>query len=173
MEGGAPMVLRDDVMRTLRTIDDPEMPLSIVDLGIVEEVSIADAPQGAAVDIVILPTFVGCPALDMIRGLIVERVGAMPGVGRVTVAFRHDPPWSVDRITEAGRASLAAHGVTVPAHGGATREADTIPLGTSVLHCPWCGSDRTRLDSPFGPTRCRMIFYCTACRNTFEHMKAV
>jgi ring-1,2-phenylacetyl-CoA epoxidase subunit PaaD len=156
------------VMDILRTIDDPEMPLSIVDLGIVDDVRADDG----RVHVVILPTFVGCPALAMIEELIRTKVGAMPGVRAVDVRFVHDPPWSVDRISEKGRALLKAHGVTVPACGPDHRPA-TIPLRTSAIPCPFCGSTSTRLDSPFGPTRCRMIYYCEACRNGFEHMKRI
>lgn len=168
----------DAIRAALATIPDPEMPISIVDLGLIEDVR----ADGTGVEIDVLPTFVGCPALEMIRADIVREVGALDGVAHVVVNFIHDPPWTVDRITDDGRASLAAHGVTVPERGtGATRLAgdagnapdDTVPLRTSAIACPFCGSSSTRLDSPFGPTRCRMIYYCDACRNGFEHMKRV
>ena len=58
-----------------------------------------------------------------------------------------------------------------PGHDPGSRGA--VAPCTSVLKCPFCGSDRTRLESAFGPTKCRMIYYCDACRNTFEHMKRV
>jgi ring-1,2-phenylacetyl-CoA epoxidase subunit PaaD len=175
---------RDEILDVLRTIPDPEMPISIVDLGIVQEVRVAPLPPGSAggwsrmgscesstVRITILPTFIGCPALDMIRDEIVKKVGALEGVDGVEVEFINDPPWSVDRISEEGRASLRAHGVTVLSQGLATIGATM--LRTSAIPCPFCGSDQTRLDSPFGPTRCRSIYYCESCRNSFEHMKRV
>jgi ring-1,2-phenylacetyl-CoA epoxidase subunit PaaD len=174
------MISRDEIVHVLRTIDDPEMPVSIVDLGLVEHVHIE--PQAhtgdACVSITILPTFVGCPALDMIRREIESKVGATRGIARVVVDFVHDPPWSVDRITPAGRASLKAHGVTVPAHGSwkelsGNGHNTTVALRTSAIACPYCNSTQTQLESSFGPTRCRMIYYCQACRNSFEHMKRV
>jgi ring-1,2-phenylacetyl-CoA epoxidase subunit PaaD len=171
-----PPDLRERVWDVLRTIPDPEMPISIVDLGIVEAV---EAHEGV-VQVTVLPTFVGCPALGMIEDDIKSKVGAVEGVDEVGVRFVFDPPWSTDRITEVGRAELAAHGVTVPEGGGKLEKAGdvsaagpAIELRVSALACPFCGSSETRLESPFGPTRCRMIYYCDSCRNTFEHMKRV
>ena len=165
-------------MDVLREIPDPEMPISIVELGLVENVRIEPNVGGAKVSIDILPTFVGCPALPMIEKEIKEKVSSLPSISEVTVEFRFDPPWSVDRISAAGRESLRAHGVTVPEHGSKLEvqghgAASTVQLKTSAIACPFCGSDQTHLDSPFGPTRCRMIYYCDACSNSFEHLKRI
>jgi ring-1,2-phenylacetyl-CoA epoxidase subunit PaaD len=154
------------IQAVLGTIDDPEMPISIVDLGIVEDVAI----EGQRVSVTIVPTFVGCPALDMIRREIVEKVGRLEGVHDVEVHFVHDPPWTVDRISPRGRESLRAHGVVVPPHGAAPPAA-TVTLQTSAIACPFCGSTQTSLESPFGPTRCRQILYCRSCGNPFEGLK--
>lgn len=167
------MIDRNDIMEVLRTIPDPEMPISIVDLGLIESVDVA----GSAVEVIALPTFVGCPALEMISRDIRKQVGALPGVETVAVQWVHDPAWSVDRISEVGRASLREHGVTVPdkgnrleVHGAPTV---TLTVGATMIPCPFCGSTNTHLESAFGPTRCRMIYYCDACRNSFEHLKRV
>jgi ring-1,2-phenylacetyl-CoA epoxidase subunit PaaD len=172
------MPTRDAVLELLSEIPDPEMPISIVDLGIVARVAI----DNATVTVDILPTFVGCPALPMIQNDIIEKLGALPDVKDVRVNFIFDPPWSVDRITDLGRESLREHGVTVPLPGAGAGEGviqamlqqvKRVHLRTSAILCPFCGSNRTRLDSAFGPTRCRMIYYCDACRNSFEHLKRV
>ncbi|MEE9131184.1 MAG: 1,2-phenylacetyl-CoA epoxidase subunit PaaD [Phycisphaerales bacterium] len=170
------MIDTESIMDVLREIPDPEMPISIVDLGLVEDVRIETNGDSAVVSIDVLPTFVGCPALPMIENEIRTKVGAVEGVGEVSVQFIYDPPWSVDRISDGGRQSLAAHGVTVPEHGSkldVPGHGAKVELRTSAITCPFCGSNETRLDSPFGPTRCRMIYYCEACRNSFEHMKRV
>lgn len=158
----------DSINATLADIPDPELPCSIVDLGLVEQV---DVDADGNVDIVLLPTFTGCPALDMIADNVTKLVGELDGVAGCTVQWVFDPPWSTDRISEQGRASLKAHGVTVPSCGGGGGGGSEVVLRTSAVPCPWCGSRETRLDSPFGPTRCRSIHYCDACRNTFEDMK--
>jgi ring-1,2-phenylacetyl-CoA epoxidase subunit PaaD len=173
------MINAADIMDVLETIPDPEMPVSIVDLGLIEHVAIVPDDGGTRVLIDVLPTFVGCPALDMIRGDIEAKIGDMDGVDRVDVTFKNDPPWSVDRITDEGRRTLREHGVTVPARGntldvpGHASRGGTVELRTSAIPCPFCGSSHTRLESSFGPTRCRMICYCDTCRNTFEHLKRV
>lgn len=150
------MVSRDAVLDVLRSIDDPEMPISIVDLGLVAEV---EAGAGGEVGIALLPTFVGCHALPVIEELVRRRVGTLPGVTAVRVCHQFEPPWTVDRISAAGRERLRSLGITVP-----TPEADEPT-------CPFCGSARVQRESPFGPTRCKMIYHCLACRNPFEHLK--
>jgi ring-1,2-phenylacetyl-CoA epoxidase subunit PaaD len=181
------MPTRDDILAVLREIPDPEMPISIVDLGLVEAVRVpargaAVAASDTVVEIDLLPTFIGCPALQMIAGDVCAKVGQLPGIESVQVNWLFDPPWTVDRITPAGRESLRKHGVTVPERGGTLPVAghivgrdghNLVKLQTSVVPCPFCCSRSTTLDSPFGPTRCRMIYYCQACRNSFEHLKRV
>jgi ring-1,2-phenylacetyl-CoA epoxidase subunit PaaD len=213
---GAMTVSREQVFEALRAIPDPEMPISIVDLGLVDDVRIdpplpsgeglgvraenrtsaqgdnghesarRPSPQpsptpsrrGSVVCIELLPTFIGCPALEMIAGDIRAKVAALPGVAEVRVNWIFDPPWSVDRITPAGRDSLREHGVSVPERGNhlhvpAHEAPQTVALRTSAIPCPFCGSKSTYLDSAFGPTRCRTIYYCQGCRNSFEHLKRV
>lgn len=168
--------LQDAVMNALCAVPDPEMPLSIVDLGMVSAVRIRADDSGAVVEIDLLPTFVGCPALAVIEQDVRRAVGALPGTPGIRVNFVYDPPWSVDRISDAGRESLRRAGITVPQRGCAARPV-FVPLGVSTsaeaVACPLCNSTETRLDTPFGPTRCKMIYYCDACRNAFEHMKNV
>lgn len=153
---------------------DPEMPISIVDLGIVHDVR---ETGGGAVEVDITPTFVGCPALDVLESMIRERLTAA-GAAAVRVRFINDPPWSVARISDAGREALRRHGVTVPHRDlfVSREQAALVPLtisGAERVACPFCGSSNTDMESRFGPTRCRTIYYCANCRNQFEHMKAV
>ncbi|MGH8630626.1 MAG: 1,2-phenylacetyl-CoA epoxidase subunit PaaD [Burkholderiales bacterium] len=162
----------------LDTINDPELPVSIVDLGMVQSVS-ADSGR---VGIDLAPTFVGCPALAVIEQEVRDKLAKLPGVARVDINWVFDPPWSVDRISAAGREALRKHGVTVPPQGGlrpapGAAPGSLIPLTASApaetIACPFCGSEATTLESPFGPTRCKMIYYCQACRNSFEHFRQV
>lgn len=160
------MVSQDAVLEALRSIDDPEMPINIVDLGLVEAVHI-EPGEAVRVRIDLLPTFVGCHALPMIEEEVRKRVRALAGVGEVEVRFQFDPPWSVDRISAAGRERLKRIGITVPGLEGAAM------LEEPELRCPFCGSADIHRENAFGPTRCRMIYYCAACRNPFEHLKRV
>jgi len=144
------------VWEALAGVRDPEIPpCSITDLGIVGDVRATD---DGAIEIDLLPTFAGCPALDVIREDCETAVAdAAPG-REVHVRFVTSPPWTTDRITPAGRAALRTYGVA-PASGEEPRI------------CPYCGSRKTLQESQFGPTLCRATHYCEACRNPFEAFK--
>ena len=163
------------IIKTLETIPDPEMPISITDLGLVENIEIS---KDGSISIDILPTMIGCPALAMIQSDIENQISKLSGVKSVKVTFINDPPWTVDRITDKGRADLRKFGVTVPDKNNPNSPNQTVELRTTappkpdtVITCPFCGSTNTKLDSPFGPTRCRSIYLCKNCNNTFEQMK--
>ena len=144
-----------DVRAVLATVHDPEIPtVSIIDLGIVERIEVT--PQSIAVDL--LPTFTGCPALDVIRGSV-EAALAPLGL-ETSIAFTWRVPWTSDRISPAGRAALAASGFAPPD-------------APEDVRCPYCGSARVAMDSAFGPTLCRSLFYCRACRQPFEAFKPI
>ena len=150
------MVTRDTVWRALGEVEDPELPIAVTELGLVRSVEV----DGDAVRIRLIPTFVGCPALDVIRERVRERVAGLPAVRAVDVQYTFDEPWTIDRMTDAGRARLIAHGVSV----SAARLAEPAP-------CPFCGSSDVVLENPFGPTLCRAVYYCRSCRNPVERFK--
>jgi ring-1,2-phenylacetyl-CoA epoxidase subunit PaaD len=154
----------DDVKRELARVKDPEIPaISIVDLGIVHDVRIDDE----RIAIELLPTFVGCPALDAIRLAVEERLS--PFGRSVDVSFTFAEPWTTDRITPDGRDALRRSGFAPPTPG-TTWSSPLVVLGAPTP-CPYCGSLRTVLENAFGPTQCRTIRYCTTCRQPFEHFK--
>ena len=150
------------VRAALAEVPDPEIPVvSVVDLGLVERVDVA----GGRIAVDLLPTFVGCPALDAIRQAVETRLGAFGEP--VEVRFTTRVPWTSDRITSQGRERLTAAGLAPPGPSN-----DLIALEAPVP-CPHCGSSRTRLENVFGPTQCRSIRYCTSCRQPFESLKPV
>ena len=154
------------VRAALAALPDPELPVVTIDeLGILGEVDVA--PGHIRVEL--HPTFVGCPATELIRSAVAERLaGLAPGTAsRVEVVF--DPPWTSDRISPAGRTKLAAAGIAPPVPAG---PGGLISLD-AVVPCPFCGSSRTRLENAFGPTLCRTIRWCPDCRQPFEAIKTV
>jgi len=154
------------VWHALETVTDPEIPvLSVVDMGIIADIRIFDL--GVTIDMT--PTFAGCPAVDVIRSDIRSAVQAA-GEVNVTVNVVFDPPWTSDRLTEAGRRKLEAFGVAPPQSKRCG--ASSMPALDDVA-CPHCRSMETDLESLFGPTLCRSIHYCRACRQSFEHFKQV
>jgi len=143
------------VREALGRVKDPEIPVcTLEDLGLIEAVVVTDE----AVEVTLLPTFVGCPALDVIR-IDAERAAREAAPGReVRVRFTLETPWTTDRITAAGRDALRTFGIAPP-------------LLQIAVPCPYCGSLDTTLESAFGPTPCRSIRYCNGCRNPFEGFK--
>ncbi|HLX34463.1 MAG TPA: 1,2-phenylacetyl-CoA epoxidase subunit PaaD [Candidatus Limnocylindrales bacterium] len=162
----APAPTPKAVMAALERIADPEIPaVSIVELGMIGDVDVR--PDRIHVELV--PTFVGCPAVDMIRASIEDRLSAF--CCRVDVDVSYATPWSSDRITPAGRVKLRRSGFAAPPP---VREGRALPmLDAASVPCPYCGSHRTRLESVFGPTQCRSVRYCADCRQPFEAFKPV
>jgi ring-1,2-phenylacetyl-CoA epoxidase subunit PaaD len=160
-------VTSEDVWQALAGIPDPEIPvLSLVDLGVVRDVEVADG----RVRIDFTPTFLGCPALEHMRRAIEEAVEALGGKAEVHVLL--DDSWSTDRISPAGREKLRAAGFAPPAPRPAGK-LELVQLRRGAFRCPYCGSTDTRLDNLFGPTPCRSIRYCNACRQPFEQFKTI
>ena len=161
------MVTAEQVWAALAEVPDPEIPvISLVDLGVVRDVAV----DGDRVTIEFTPTFLGCPALDAMRVRMDEAVRSLGGDPDVRVVL--DDSWSTDRITPAGRAKLREAGFAPPAPREAG-EPTLVQLQTGAFRCPYCGSSDTHLENLFGPTPCRSIRYCDACRQPFEQFKTI
>lgn len=145
----------DAVRARLRIVHDPEIPtVSIVDLGLVHDVRVA----GGRVAVELLPTFVACPALEVIRTSVVD---ALVELGApVDVSFTYAVPWGTERLTDDGRSGLRRAGIAPPSEPGAVR-------------CPYCDAGDVAMDSAFGPALCRSLFYCRGCRQPFEAFKPI
>ena len=166
-----PSVGPREVMAALREVADPEIPtVSVVDLGMIERVEVR--PDGIEVEL--LPTFVGCPALEIIRDTIAGRLDEFGRPVDVQVSFA--TPWTSDRISSEGREKLRRSGFAPPPH---LREGRALPMVGSTaapetaVACPYCGSTTTTLENVFGPTQCRSIRHCSDCRQPFEAFKPI
>jgi ring-1,2-phenylacetyl-CoA epoxidase subunit PaaD len=141
------------VRAALAEIPDPELPVvSVVDLGMVERVVV----EGGKIEVDLLPTFIGCPALELIQLSVGERLAGF-GVP-VEVAFTRRVPWTSDRISAVGLDRLRRAGIAPP-------------VDLAQMRCPWCDSTRVVMDGAFGPTQCRSLYYCRDCRQPFEALK--
>jgi ring-1,2-phenylacetyl-CoA epoxidase subunit PaaD len=171
------------VLAALDEVADPEIPtVSVVELGMVERIEVA--PDALTVEL--LPTFVGCPAVEMIREAVTTRLEAF---GRpVRVVMTYSTPWTSDRISPEGRDKLRRSGFAPPPHvagspgplapdhsrsGRALPMVDPVFAMAAPVECPYCGSMETTLENVFGPTQCRSIRHCAACRQPFEAFKPV
>ncbi len=162
MPAANPRVTEAQVWALLREIPDPEIPtISLVDLGVIRKVEV-----GEVIRVEFLPTFVGCPALDMMQREIRAKLEPL---GPVEVKVVYDEAWTTERISEAGRAKLLEAGLAPPPPG----DLMELPMAQPPVACPYCGSTNTQLENRFGPTPCRAIHYCNDCHQPFEQFKAV
>jgi ring-1,2-phenylacetyl-CoA epoxidase subunit PaaD len=168
----APTSIDETTVRAALTeVPDPELPmLSVVDLGIVHRVEVA--PIDGSIRVEILPTFIGCPALELIKAAIATRLAVFGRPVRVTATVA--VPWTSERISDAGRAALLAAGIAPPGADDTTARVPGLLIELEPrVPCPHCGSRRTVLENAFGPTQCRTIRYCADCRQPFEAIKPV
>jgi ring-1,2-phenylacetyl-CoA epoxidase subunit PaaD len=157
------------VMAALDEVADPEIPtVSIVELGMIGGI---DVGEGGGIAVELLPTFVGCPALEVIRHAVAERLAAFGRPVRVDVSFA--TPWTSDRISPTGRAKLRNSGFAPPPTARPGRGLQMLGAEAALVACPYCGSERTTLENVFGPTQCRSIRHCAECRQPFESFKAI
>ena len=161
-----PVRSRADVLAALDEVADPEIPaVSIVELGMIGEVEAG--PDRIRVEL--LPTFVGCPAIDLIRSTVEDRLACL--ADRVDVEVSFATPWTTDRISRSGCEKLRHSGFAPPPPVRTGRGLPMVEL--LPVACPYCGSHRTTLESVFGPTQCRSIRHCQDCRQPFESFKPV
>jgi ring-1,2-phenylacetyl-CoA epoxidase subunit PaaD len=161
------MVTAEEVWAAFDEIPDPEIPVvSLVDLGVIRGVTV----HGERVHVELTPTFLGCPALEVMKQALERAVTELGGQPQIQVVA--DDSWSTDRISAEGREKLRAAGFAppVPRAAGATT---LVQLQSKIFRCPYCGSTETRLENIFGPTPCRSIRWCESCRQPFEQFKTI
>jgi len=156
----------------LHGVLDPEVPaISVTDLGIVRDV----IEHGDGLEVVVTPTYSGCPATEVIEQAITDAVNAA-GLGPARVTQRRAPAWTTDWITPEGREKLRAYGIAPPgscASEAAASNVQPIRLMARDVACPRCGSAQTERLSAFGSTACKALYRCIACREPFEHFKPI
>ena len=161
------------VWAALAEISDPEVPaISLVDLGVIRGFAFGPHDGGERLTVELMPTFVGCPAIEVMRQQIGERLGSLGLVDEVNVELTFAEPWTSDRITAAGREALRSSGFAPPVTIGSTFSGDSLTV-LPIATCPYCASRNTTLENPFGPTLCRAIYHCADCRQPFEAFKPV
>ncbi len=156
----------DQVWQWLNEIPDPEVPVvSVVDLGMIRDVSIEDG----SVEVAVAPTYSGCPATEVIEQDI---VAALMGHGLDNVSIKRvlSPPWTTDWISESGRKKLKAYGIAPPA--GSASKRSLLP-GKQSVNCPRCDSINTSMVSEFGSTACKASWKCEECLEPFEYFKCI
>ena len=156
-------ITEDQIYTWLEEVKDPEIPvLSLVDLGVITDIQLEDS----GVRIEMTPTFVGCPALDMMKSEIRE-VLTKRGITNISIDVTFRKPWTSDLISEKGKMALKKFGLAPPP----SREIFTELEVLEHAACPRCEGTDTELKNAFGPTLCRSIHYCNTCKEAFEQFK--
>jgi ring-1,2-phenylacetyl-CoA epoxidase subunit PaaD len=149
----------------LETVCDPELPfLTIADIGILRDVR----QIGEEIEVVITPTYSGCPAMDVIT-IDIARALATAGIARYRITRVLSPAWTTDWLTPAAHEKLRANGIAPPERAAGKRAL----FSTETVACPRCGSTTTEQVSAFGSTACKAQWRCTACREPFDHFKCI
>lgn len=148
-----------EIKNWLADLTDPEIPvLTLYDLGIIRGVNVVNNQ----VEVVITPTYNGCPAMDMIASQIRLRL-AEHHIAPVRITHALSPAWTTDWMTETGKEKLREYGIAAP-DKRFSEPRDGVP-------CPHCGSEQTRLLSAFGSTACKALYQCQDCKEPFDYFK--
>lgn len=151
-----------DVWKLLEEVCDPEVPvLSILDLGIVRNVTVSSDHEEAT--ITITPTYSGCPAMDMIAMNIRMHL-LSHGYKQVKIISVLAPAWTTEWMTEEGKIKLKKYGIAAPHKLKDDNSTDSI-------ECPQCMSSNTKLLSQFGSTACKALYQCNDCKEPFDYFK--
>jgi ring-1,2-phenylacetyl-CoA epoxidase subunit PaaD len=157
---------KQKILSILQEVCDPEVPvLSILDLGIVRDVQVIDD----IVEVIITPTYTGCPAMDMIamniRLALIEQ-----GYRNVKITSILSPAWTTDWMTETGKQKLKAYGIAPP--DPKQQLCDEKLFAEAVaIQCPHCNSYHTSRISEFGSTACKALYQCIDCKEPFDYFK--
>lgn len=156
-----------EIWELLESVQDPEIPvLNVVDMGIVRDVHVSDQ----SVEIMITPTYSGCPAMDMIERDIVRMLG-QNGYKDATITTVLSPAWTTDWLSDEAREKLRAIGIAPPQEVS-TDKKTLFGKETKIL-CPRCGSNNTEKVSEFGSTACKAHYKCSDCLEPFDYFKCI
>lgn len=159
-----------DIWAVLATVKDPEIPvLSLLDMGMITKVSTPSSQVSSHATITMTPTFIGCPAINVIKKDIHDAVIQL-GFEEVIVLVDLETTWDSNRMSPEAKAKLEKFGIAPPV--SYTDEELSLEMLDRV-RCPHCSSTDTTLRSSFGSTLCRAIRFCFNCKQGFEQFKPV
>ena len=158
----------DQIWNWLAEVVDPEIPvISVVDLGIVQQLNWCEDQGEPKLIVTITPTYSGCPATAVIKRDIVTALGER-GITNVQFETRLAPAWTTDWLSEQGKRCLREYGIAPPQRSGCS---GSYAENEAAIECPRCGSKNTRVVSQFGSTPCKAFYVCDACREPFDYFK--
>jgi ring-1,2-phenylacetyl-CoA epoxidase subunit PaaD len=155
------------ILSILATVNDPEVPvLSVTDLGIIRNIRIENKDE---IEVVITPTYSGCPAMDVIR-IHIRMALLQHGYEKIKITTVLSPAWTTDWMSEHGKEKLKAFGIAPPTAKQQVCHTELFHEGEAI-QCPRCNSYNTRLLSQFGSTACKALYACEECKEPFDYFK--
>ena len=153
-------------MAVLETVTDPEVPvLSVTDLGIIRDIKV----DNDEIEVIITPTYSGCPAMDMIS-MNIRLAMIAHGYNNVKVKQVLSPAWTTDWMSETGKQKLKEYGIAPP-NPKQQVCSDKLFVQDEAVQCPHCNSYHTHRISEFGSTACKALFQCDDCKEPFDYFK--
>ena len=165
---------KERIYSYLEEINDPEVPvLSIIDLGIVRDVIMHEDDE---LEVVITPTYTGCPAMDMIAATIKIELATL-GFKKIKITQALSPAWTTEWMSEEGKRKLKEYGIAPPN----PKQQVCLPdrqvceqklfAAAEAVQCPHCNSYHTHRISEFGSTACKALYQCIDCKEPFDYFK--
>ena len=155
---------KKEIWKLLEEVKDPEVPvLSVIDLGVVRDVKVKEGKT----EVLITPTYTGCPAMNVIE-MDIRATLHSKGIQNIKVTTVLSPAWTTDWLSESGKQKLKAYGIAPPV--GSVDKAELIGEERHV-ECPQCSSTNTQMISQFGSTACKALHKCDDCLEPFDYFK--
>lgn len=152
-------ITKQNIRQILETVCDPEVPvLTIADLGIIRDIKIHDD----TIEVIITPTYTGCPAMDMIA-MNIKMALIEQGYKNIKVTSVLSPAWTTDWMSKEGKRKLKEYGIAAP--------DKKFLISIDGVECPLCNSTNTKLISEFGSTACKALYQCNDCKEPFDYFK--
>jgi len=188
------VITENGIWQILKEVPDPEVPvLNLLDLGIIRDVKLRrsemlvnndtfldskapeERPLGSdtidlqedEIEIVVTPTYSGCPATSMIN-MVIRMKLIEKGFNNIKITNQLSPAWTTDWMTEEAKQKLKAYGIAPPVY---SKNSDELFSKTDEVECPRCSSKHTHLVSQFGSTACKALYQCDDCREPFDYFK--
>jgi len=160
-----------NIWKILETVSDPEVPvLSVIDLGMIRDVKIVTADSGnGEIEIIITPTYTGCPAMDVMN-MNIRMALLQEGFPKIKITQALSPAWTTDWMSEEGKQKLKVYGIAPPHYKQAVCTPDAFHEEEAV-QCPRCNSYHTKVVSQFGSTACKALYQCVDCKEPFDYFK--
>ena len=158
---------KETIYKYLEEVYDPEVPvLNVIDLGIVRDVVLHN--EGNEVEVIITPTYSGCPAMDVITMNIRIALSTL-GFRNIKVTNALSPAWTTDWMSEEGKQKLKDYGIAPPTPK--QQVCNEKLFAEEAIQCPHCNSWHTHRVSEFGSTACKALYVCDDCKEPFDYFK--